>query len=108
MTNPSVNSTLQSARKSSPRPRGTGRIFKPKGCQFFYIQFWQDGKQIRESAKSDVKQVAEQMLRDRLKRADRGQTPVSEHSKITYADLRRQLFESYKTKKNKSLQVMAN
>jgi len=106
--NPKPGPDHSKSKKRDPRPRGTGRIFKPKGCQLYYIQFWQDGKQIRESAKSDVKQVAESMLRDRLQRAGRGQTPVSEQRKITYADLREQLFESYRTKKNKSLQTMAD
>ena len=94
--------------KHRQRARGTGRIFKPKGCSYWYIQFWQDGKQIRESSQSTVKQIAENMLRDRLSRADHGQTPVSEQRKVTYADLRQRLFDSYHTKKNKSLQTMAD
>jgi integrase len=93
---------------SKRRARGTGRIFQPKNCKFYYIQFWQEGQQIRESSKSTVKQVAESMLRDRLSRADRGHTPVSEQRRVSYADLRQRLFDSYHTKKNKSLQTMAD
>jgi integrase len=94
--------------KKKQRPRGTGRIFKPRGCRFWYVKWWQDGRQLCESSKSQTKQVAESMSRERLGRADKGQTPVQEQRRVTYAQLRQKLFDSYHTKKNRSLQTMAD
>ncbi len=90
------------------RAYGTGRIYQPKNCQFWYVQYWQDGKQIRESSRSTTKAVAETLLRERLHGRDNGKLPVQEQKKLAYSDLRRMLLDHYSTKKLKSLQVLAD
>jgi len=48
------------------RPRGTGRIFQPRGCARWYIRYFRNGKRITESTGSTDRKVAEQKLRQRL------------------------------------------
>lgn len=90
------------------RPRGTGRIFTPKGTKILYIQYWQDGIQHRESTQSTLRSAAEAMLRDRLTRKDYGQVPATVVKQTTYADLRKLLIDEYYTKDRKSLQTLAD
>ena len=90
------------------RAYGTGRVYQPKGCQFWYLQYWHEGKQIRESSRSTTKSVAEALLHERLHDRNSGKLPVQDQKKLTYADLRQMLLDHYSTKKLKSLQVLAD
>ncbi len=90
------------------RSYGTGCIYMPKGCRYWYISYWNFGKQIRESSRSTTKAVAETLLRERLHGRDNGKLPVQQQKKLTYADLRQMLLDHYSTKKLKSLQVLAD
>jgi len=95
-------------KEKARRPRGTGRIFSPKGTKILYIQYWVDGIQHRESTKSTLLSVAEAKLRDRLTRKDFGQIPATVVKQTTYADLRKLLLAEYYAKNRKSLQTMAD
>ena len=44
------------------RARGTGSVRKIAGSRFWYIFYYRDGKQIRESSKSEMQNVAEKLL----------------------------------------------
>jgi len=90
------------------RTRGTGRVYRPKNCRFWYFQYWQDGKQFRVSSHSTLKSGAEMKLRAALHSRDTGRMPVQEQRKITYADIRAGLLDSYATLKRKSLQAVAD
>jgi integrase len=100
--------TKRNREQKPKRPRGTGRVYRPKGCRFYYYQFWQNGKQYRVSSHSEVKQVAETLLNGAIHGRNTGQLPVQEQKKVTYAHLRQGLLDNYRTQKRKSLQVGAD
>lgn len=96
---------------TATRARGAGRVFRPKGCRFWYFQ-WYDvrpretkghrlTKRRTESSKSTSRSVAEQMLRDRLHRKDEGQAILNPR-KVTFADLEKLITDDYATSGNRS------
>jgi integrase len=103
---------MTEANEKQRRPRranGEGSLIKLKGCRFYYAQFYdQNGRKIRISTQTEVKQEALGTLRREMgKVRDNGQTPVTDMRKIRYADLRAGLIASYVEKGNKSLTVRA-
>jgi integrase len=48
------------------RPRGTGRLYQPKGNSRWYIQYYRDGKCIREATGTTNKSDARKLLEKRL------------------------------------------
>jgi hypothetical protein len=48
------------------RPRGTGSMFRYKGCGIWYLKFYKNGIAVRESSHSDRRKVAEKLLARRL------------------------------------------
>jgi integrase len=91
------------------RANGEGSLIKLKGCRFWYAQFYdQNGKKIRISTRTTIKQEALGILRKQMGDRDRGLAPLTEVRKITYADLRAGLIASYVEKGNKSLATRAN
>ena len=58
------------------RQRGEGRTFK-RGARFWWIAYCIDGKEYRESAKTDDCHKAEKLLARRLFEAEEGKAPVS-------------------------------
>jgi integrase len=57
---------------SMARERGTGRIYKQKGCRLWSIQYYRNRKRIRESTGSPDEKVAKQKLRHRLQQIASG------------------------------------
>lgn len=95
--------------KVAKRERGTGGLFKLKGCRYWYAQIYdKNGKQRRVSTRTDVKQEAQSFLRNLLVDKDRGVQFVGDVKKVRYADLRAALLQNYIERGNKSLQVMAD
>ena len=45
------------------RERGEGGLIKIRGCRFWYAQFYRDGRQIRVSTRTEVKEKAKSELR---------------------------------------------
>jgi hypothetical protein len=45
------------------RERGEGGPIRIRGCRFWYAQFYTDGRQIRVSTRTDVKEKAKKELR---------------------------------------------
>lgn len=90
------------------RERGEGGLIKVKGCRFWYLQYYKDGRQIRESSKTEVKQEAIAMLRDRMTDASRGLASPQELKQVSYGFIRELLLDHYRTEKNKSLQTLAD
>ena len=61
--------------KGKPRrERGEGRIYKMSGSNKWWIQYYVNGRQIRESSRSKVKQVAVELLNQRLVEKRNGET----------------------------------
>jgi integrase len=86
------------------RLRGTGSVFGKKGTRFLYISYYSsNGVQIQESTKSESRQVAEAMLRDRLSKVEQG-LPVEELKTLRYKDLKTALLTDYKIKGNKTFE----
>jgi len=90
------------------RERGEGGLIKIQGCRYWYAQFYREGRQIRISTKTEVKEEAKKSLRRFMGDTERGITPENELRKVRYADLRAALLQNYVERGNKSLQTMAD
>src|SRR5712691_7537911 len=88
------------------RARGTGSVVKLPGSRFWYILFYVDGKQRRESSKTESRQQAEALLRKRLSEAEDGHAQLDK--KLRYEDVRASLLLEYSNKQNKSLRQQKN
>jgi hypothetical protein len=79
------------------RERGQGGIGHVPGSRFFYIWYYDNaGKQHRESTKSTLRSVAQEMLNQRLAAMGRGERSPNEVRNIRYEDMRSVLLEEYK------------
>ena len=56
--------------------------------KYWYILYYQDGRQIRENTKTDEYRVAYDILLSRRKDSVEGRQPVSDIRKLRYEDLR--------------------
>lgn len=90
------------------RERGEGGLFRMRGSRNWYGQWYQNGKQIRVSLKTDVKEKAKRELRRKMGDAERGAAPENETRKLRYGNLRQALLDDYTTRGNKSLQTLAD
>jgi len=90
------------------RERGEGGLIKIRGCRWWYAQFYRQGRQIRVSTKTEVKEEAKKTLRRLMGDTERGITPENELRKVRYSDLRAALLQNYVERGNKSLQTMAD
>jgi hypothetical protein len=93
--------------KKERRARGSGRVFKPKGCRYWYVRYYSNEyrttrsgrrtKVITESSRSTKRSVAERLLRDRLTRKDRGEV-VLDPRRVTFGDLEAMILSNYEVK----------
>lgn len=90
------------------REKGSGSLIKIAGCRFWYAQYYKDGRQIRVSTKTEVKQEALAALRRFMGDSERGLLPASELRKVHYGDLRKALLDNYVERGNKSLLTTAD
>jgi integrase len=90
------------------RANGEGGLIKIAGCRFWYAQFYQDGRQVRVSTKTEVKAEALATLRRLMGDRDNGLAPILEVRRLRYADLRAALIDSYIAEGNKSLKEKAD
>ena len=90
------------------RSNGEGGLFKMRGSENWYAQYYQNGRQIRVSTRTDVKQEALAQLRKLMNDSDKGLAPVTDVRKLKYADLRQRLLDSYVAQGNKSLKSRAD
>jgi integrase len=80
-------------------------IFEKKGSRFLYISYRDvNGRLRQESTKSESLMVAENLLRDRLCKVERG-LPVAEMKKLKYEDIRKILILDYRTRGVKMLET---
>jgi integrase len=75
------------------RQYGTGSVVKLKDTEgtesrYWYILYRVDGRQIRESSKSESKMVAEKLLQKRMGEAGMGRAPAQHVAKLKYEDIR--------------------
>src|SRR5208283_2609341 len=90
------------------RGSGEGSVLKIKRSRFLYIQYYQNGKQIRVSSGTKVKQEALEMLRKLMGERDDGAASINEVRRLRYADLRGALIDNYVAKGRKSLRTKSD
>ena len=56
--------------------------------KYWYILYYQDGRQVRENTKTDDYQAAYDMLVSRRRDSTEGRQPLSDVRKLRYEDLR--------------------
>jgi integrase len=95
-------------REKARRANGEGGLLKMAGSRFWYAQYYQDGRQIRVSTKTEVKAEAIQTLRKLMGDRDNGLAPIVDMRRLRYADLRAALIDSYVARGNKSLKSKAD
>ena len=81
--------------RRAKRPRGTGSIFK-MGKYFYLAYYLPNGLQKTESSRSTLKTVAQEMLRDRLKRISDGLYCETPPRKVTFQVLADDLLDDYR------------
>jgi integrase len=104
--------------KQKPEPRrkrGEGRIYHPKfkdkktgelrESPDWWIQYYQRGRQVRESSLSENLAVAERLLRRRLGEAAAGILPPPRVERVRYEDLRDVLLADYQANGRKWLRT---
>jgi integrase len=95
------------------RGSGEGSVLKIKrggkvASRFWYIQYYQNGKQVRVSSGTEVRQEALAMLRKQMGERDDGGVSISDVRKLRYADLREALIDSYINQGRKSLRTKSD
>ncbi len=85
--------------KKPRRERGSGRLWKIGNI--WYIQYYVNGAQRRETTRSTDEKFARKLLNRRIGEAAAG--TYRELRRVTYEDLRRAFFDDYITNKRKSL-----
>lgn len=90
------------------RAKGEGSLIRRKGCRYWYAQWYENGRAVRESTQETVKQKALAVLRRKMGKSESGETALSQQKKIKYADLRAALLANYVEKGNKSLETRAD
>ena len=76
--------------------------------KYWYILYYQDGRQVRENTKTDDYQAAYDMLVSRRRDSTEGKQPVSDVRKLRYEDLRDTYVEDLKLGKKSSLYKRTN
>src|SRR5262245_56478481 len=91
--------------KDDGRVKGDGRVYSRPRSPFYWMEFWQDGRQIRKSTGKTNKKEAEDVLREeRLAVKTREKAPHEE--RLTLRDLFRLLEADYKKKRRRSIGTM--
>jgi integrase len=75
------------------RRRGTGSIFRKPGCTKWIIQFYQDGKRIREATGLTDRAEAQRRLTKRLYQVDRNEFAARERKPVRIEELFKDLEE---------------
>ncbi len=95
-------------RSVARRDRGEGSLLKVPRSRFWYAQFYREGRQVRMSTGTTIRQVALEFLRKQMGDRDKGLSPLNDVKKIKYADLRAGLIANYIERGNKSLRTLAD
>lgn len=82
--------------------RGMGRVYK-RG-DVWWIEFWHNNRQYRESSKSEKKSDAEKLLRQRIGEMGLGKLPVQDVEKMTFKDLALLLITDYTRNQRRSIE----
>lgn len=81
--------------------RGDGRVFQRGSV--WWIQYYFDGQDRRESSRSTNKKVADKLLRQRLAKKDSGELQEAHFKQIRFADLKHIIEQDYQLSQRKSV-----
>jgi integrase len=96
-----------SARKGiAMSKRGRGFIYKQPGCSTYTIQYFRDGRRIREATGLDNSKAAQQRLTQRLTQCDRGEPIDTSRKRALVAELWEGLERHYRINKRKSTECL--
>src|SRR5215469_1030020 len=87
--------------EKAKRPRGTGRIYTPKGSRFLWVQFYVNGRPYRQSTGTTEIRKAERFLAQKLGEVTT-QTFVAP-KRVTVAELYAAVEQDYKNQNYRSL-----
>jgi len=90
-------------RRSPRRERGEGRVWLVG--KIWWVQYYVNGRQRRESSKSTTKTVADRLVKRRLFEAQAGLATPDNIRRIRYETLRDSLLADYRTNHRKSMFV---
>jgi integrase len=93
---------MQTSQADKPRrERGSGRIWRMG--RIWWIQFYVNGRQVRESSGSGTLEVAKRLLKRRLGEKEAGIIEPARAARVTYEQMRDALLADYATNQRKSL-----
>jgi integrase len=85
--------------------RGDGRIMKYGGSRFWYMTYFVNGREVRESTKETDDQRARRVLRNKIAEVQRGEA-VAHENKLTLVNLCEMLTTDYQTNGRRSLKTI--
>jgi integrase len=101
------DTATQEKKKKAPRDRGTGSIYRQPGTMNWTIQFYQNGKRVREKTGTDDKQAAQQKLTARLAQIDKGECIIPIRRKpLLICELYTALENEYVRNERRSLKAL--
>ncbi len=80
-----------------------GSAYRPKNSKYYYLDYYHNGRRIRESANTEVKAVADKMLVERMHDINTGAMPHLYYQRITFDELAADLLIDYKINGYRSL-----
>jgi integrase len=86
--------------------RGRGSIFQQPGCETWTIQYYRDGRRVREAVGSDDYRAAQQRLTQRLNQCDEGKAIDLPRKSATIAELWEGLERHYRINGRKSTECL--
>lgn len=90
------------------RAKGQGCITRIANSPYWYILYYHDGRQVRESTKSTDKKEAERLLQIRLGEQHMGIKPAQDTKNVKYEDVRDALVAEYKLRRRGSVMKHAD
>jgi integrase len=88
------------------RARGTGCVRRVKGSKFWHIYYYCNGRQIRESSKSESKMAAERLLHRRFNEMGSGFQRGRASENLKYEEIRQSLLDEYRARGHGSFLTM--
>ena|SRR5580704_4823924 len=86
------------------RLRGTGSVYQPKGCRFWWVKYYRNGVVFRESAKTTDERKAGKFLQKRLGEISAGNFLGPAAERIRVSELADDMFRDYRLNGRRSLQ----
>lgn len=94
-------------KKKAPRDRGTGSIYRQPGTMNWTIQYYLNGKRVREKTGTDDRKAAQQKLTARLSQIDKGEAVLPSRRKpMLVEELYEELEKEYIREGRRSLRAL--